>query len=310
MSNQEMQFADPDWKPSQQLDTTNNPLEQDVYTPQPINSDYREQNKWGTAGSSAPEQEGYTGLRPYAGPIPGQMQGGNFRSRPYRRRGRGPWLWIILALIIISLASGGMHSFNGFDGEHNPFNKPQIVGKPIDYKVTGQATIVINDPNGNVTVTTGQTNTDVIIQPVNGNSFSGNPNDIQSNIIQSANNITANIQEPVDLQVTVPEGATLNLNTNDGDISFNGTIGITGTYKFQTTNGNVNLNVPTTPSFLLNASTSSGSINSNGFPNVNVQDSNSGPGANVNGEVGVSPQGKGANVTITTGAGDINLNQK
>ena len=30
MSNQEMQFADPDWKPSQQLDTNNNPQEQEV----------------------------------------------------------------------------------------------------------------------------------------------------------------------------------------------------------------------------------------------------------------------------------------
>ncbi len=52
MSNQEMQFADPDWKPSQQLDPKNNPQEQEVYNPQPVNTDYRDQNKWRTAPPS------------------------------------------------------------------------------------------------------------------------------------------------------------------------------------------------------------------------------------------------------------------
>src|SRR6266566_5650026 len=99
MSNQEMQFADPDWKPSQQLDPKTSPGEREASNPQPINTDYREQNQWRAAPT---QQEGYTGLRPYASPPPQQMQGGNFRPR-YRRRGRGPWFWIILAIIIVSL---------------------------------------------------------------------------------------------------------------------------------------------------------------------------------------------------------------
>src|SRR5437773_10682624 len=167
MSNQEMQFADPDWKPSQQLNTNNDPQEQEAYNPQPVNTDYREQNKWRTAPPSPPQQEGYTGLRPYEGPVPGQMQGGNFRQRPYRRRGRGPWFWIILAFIIISLMSGGWRSFNGPGPgfERNPVEQKQMMGKPIDYTVTGQATMVIFDPDGNVTVTEGQSNTDVVIHP-------------------------------------------------------------------------------------------------------------------------------------------------
>src|SRR5438876_3757670 len=111
MSNQEMQFADPDWKPSQQLDSKTNPQGQEVNNPQPINTEYREQNQWRTAPPAPPQQEGYTGLRPYAGPTP--QQSGNFGQRPYRRRGRGPWFWIILAIIIISLASGGFRSING-----------------------------------------------------------------------------------------------------------------------------------------------------------------------------------------------------
>src|SRR5436309_4412007 len=149
MSNQEMQFADPDWKPSKQLDPKNNPQEQEVYNPQPVNTDYRDQNKWRTAPPAPPQQEGYTGLRPYEGPVPGQMQGSNFRQRPYRRRGRGPWFWIILAFIIFSLISGGSRFSNRFgsgdgpDMGKRPFDQGQVMGQPFSSTVNGQATIVI-----------------------------------------------------------------------------------------------------------------------------------------------------------------------
>ncbi len=314
MSNQEMQFADPDWKPSQQLDPKNNPQEQEVYNPQPVNTDYRDQNKWRTAPPSPPQQEGYTGLRPYEGPVPGQMQGGNFRQRPYRRRGRGPWLWIILAFIIISLMSGGWRFGNGFgngpDFGRNSFNQKQVMGKPIDYTVVpGQATIVINDPNGNVTVIQGKSNNEVIFQPVGGNSLPGNPNDIQQGISQNANNITANIPDSVDLQVIVPKGSNLSLNTESGTINFEGTFDTPGTTQFQTTNGEITVTVPSSSSFHLDASTNSGSINSD-FPNVHIQDNTSGSGQSVNGVVGGSSQGQVPNVVIKSDSGDINLHQR
>jgi putative adhesin len=313
MSNQEMQFADPDWKPSQQLNSNNIPQEQEEYTPQPINSDYREQNKWGSAPSSSPQQEGYTGLRPYTGSVPRQMQGGNYRQRPYSRRGRGPWFWIILAFIIFSLISGGSRFSSGFgngpDFGHNSFEHGQMMGKPIDYTVSGQATIVINDLNGNVTVIEGQSNTDVSFQTVGGNSFSGNSNDIQQGISQNGDTITATTQDPVDLQVTVPNGANLSLNTGSGNISFDGTFDTTGTTQFQTTNGDITVTVPSSSSFHLDASTNSGSISSD-FPNVNVQNNTSGSGQSVNGVVGGGSQSQVPNVVIKSVSGDINLNQK
>src|SRR2546425_5725812 len=113
MSNQEMQFADPDWKPSQQLHKKESPQEQEAYRPQPINADPREQQQWRAAQAAPPQQEGYAGLPPYAGIAPQQMQGRDFRQPQYRRRGRSPWLWIILAILFISLMSGGFRSFNG-----------------------------------------------------------------------------------------------------------------------------------------------------------------------------------------------------
>jgi DUF4097 and DUF4098 domain-containing protein YvlB len=354
MSNQEMQFADPDWKPSQQLDTKNDPQEQEAYNPQPVNTDYREQNKWRTAPPSPPQQEGYTGLRPYEGPVPGQMQGGNFRQRPYRRRGRGLWFWIILAFIIISLMSGGWRSFNspGPGFERNPVEQKQMMGKPIDYTVTGQPTIVINDTNGNVQVNVGKSPTDVIIQAVNESNPFGNPNTVQPVSSQEGNTITTSIPDSqpgsADLQVTVPQGADLNIQTDSGDInvngvngqmtlktnsgditasndvmsgqstmttnsggiSFDGTISTGGSYQFQTNSGSVDLTVPSTPGFHLDASTHSGSIHPNGFPGVSVQNNISGSGQKINSVVGGSSQGQGATVTITTDSGYINLHQR
>jgi hypothetical protein len=354
MSNQEMQFADPDWKPSQQLDSKTNPQGQEVNNPQPINTEYREQNQWRTAPPAPPQQEGYSGLRPYAGPTPQQGQGGNFGQRPYRRRGRGPWFWIILAIIIISLASGGFRSINGPNFDRNPFNQNQIAEKPITYTVTEQPTIVINDPNGTVKVTEGQSNSDIIVQPVNGNNFFGNPNNLPITSNQSSDGNTINVNAPgsgqgsVDLNVVVPQNANLQLITNSGDISvngvdgqltlttnsgsinasndvmsgqstmktnsgditFNGTIGTTGTYQFLTNSGTVDLTVPSTPGFHLDASTNSGTINRNDLPGVNVQNDNSGSGQKVNGDVGAGSQSQAAKVTITTDNGDINLHQR
>jgi len=240
MSNQEMQFADPDWKPSQQLDTKTNPQEQEVYNPQPINADSREQNQWTAAPPAPPQQEGYTGLRPYTGPEPGQMQGGNFRQRPYRRRGRGPWFWIILAIIIISLMSGGFGSRGGFDFGRDRFGNAPIE-KPQDFLVNGQPTVVINDTSGAVNVTVGKSNTDVIIQPVNGNNLFGNPNSIQPNISQNGNTINASVpdgqQGSVDFTVTVPQGSNLQLQRVAGDITVNG---VDGQMTLTTNNGSIN----------------------------------------------------------------------
>ena len=349
MSNQEMQFADPDWKPSQQLDTKTNPQEQEVYNPQPINADSREQNQWTAAPPPPPLQDGYTGLRPYADPAPQQMQGGNFRQRPYRRRGRGPLFWIILAIIIISLASGGSRSFGGLGNgfpDHNSFNHQAMMVSPITYTVIGQPTIVINDPNGSVTVTQGQDNV-VAIQPINGNA-----SDIQSNYNKASNTVNASVpgdaQGSGDLQVTVPQGANLQLQTdsgnisvngvegqmtlatkngdinatndglsglstmtitNSGDINFDGTIDSRGTYQFQTNNGTVDFTVPSSSAFHVDASSNPGSITSE-FSSVQVQNNDSSSSAKASGDIGMSSSSKGAKVTITTQNGDINLNQR
>ncbi len=346
MSNQEMQFADPDWKPSQQLNPKNDQQEQEVYTPQPINNEYREQNKWEPAPPPIPQQEGYTGLRPYNAPIPGRMQSGMYRQSSYRRRGRGLWFWIILAFIIFSLISGGSHFSRGFDSSYSPgmnqgpVNQGPVMGQPLSYKVSGQANLVINDQNANITVTEGQSNV-VTIQAVNGNSFPGNPNDIQQSISQDSNTINANIPDSQDLLVTVPTGANLSLNTgsgtinikgvaaqmtlitndgtinafndtlngsstlqtNSGDINFEGTLSAGGNYQFITTSGTVSATLPTSPAFHVDATTNSGSIN---IPAIQTKAS----GTHVTGDVGARSQAQATHVIFKSDNGDITLNQK
>ena len=342
MSDQEMQFADPDWKPSQQLDTNTKQQKQEAYTPQPINSEYREQNKWDPAQSTLPQQEGYTGLRPYAGPVPGQMQGGNYRQRPYSRRGRGPWFWIILAFIVISLISGGSRFGRGFgygpSFDRNPVEQKQMMAKPVDYTVNGQATIVINDPDGNVTVTEGQSNTNVSIN---------NPNNLPLTSNQSADGKTINVnaqdngQGPVDLNVVVPQNTSLQLKTDSGDINvngiegqmrlisnsgsintsndvlsssttmttisgdinFDGTISTGGNYQFNTTSGTVTVALPSSPAFHVVATTNSGSINIPGVPKNSS-------GTQATGDVGANSQVQGTNVTMNSDSGDLTLHQK
>ena len=299
MSNQEMQFADPDWKPSQQLDTNTNPQEREVYNPQPINTDYREQTRWRDTPPSPPQQEGYTGLRPYPGPAPQQMQGGNFRQRQYRRRGRGPWFWIIIAIIIISLMSGGFGSRGHFGFDNNRFsNGPSPMEKPQDFMVNGQPTVMINDTSCDIQVTVGSTS-DVMIQAVNNNNFLGNSNDIQPNYSQNGNTINANVQGSVDLQVTVPQGAILQLKTDSGDINVTG---VDGQMTLTTNSGTVDLTVPSNTPFHVDATTNSGSID---IPGVTVNSS----GTRASGDVGGSSSQQGEKLIINTGSGDINLHQ-
>jgi Toastrack DUF4097 len=331
MSNQEMQFADPDWKPSQKLDAKTGTQEQETFIPEPINADSR--GRWNTTPPPPPRQEMYTGLPPYAGATPQQPVRGQYRQGPYRRGGRGIWFWVILAFIIISLMGGGFGSvFNRFgDGGRfgGPgFNVPQpiIEGSRV-FSVSGTPTVVINDDNGTVIVQSSGNTGSVTIQDTIGGL---NNSQVNYNPSQDGNTINVGVsnsgQNSVDLTVTVPQDANLQLKTSSGDItidgvtlsgvstittdsghiSFNGTIGTSGTDQFTTSSGTIDLTVPPTGSaFHLNASTNSGSINTGGFPKVTVNQA----GTQATGNVGTASQGQGATVTLNTDSGDINLNQ-
>jgi hypothetical protein len=93
--------------------------------------------------------------------------------------------------------------------------------------------------------------------------------------------------------------------TNTGSITFNGSIARSGTYQFQTNTGSVEVTLPADSVFHVNASTDTGSINTN-FSGVFVQHRQM-VGADASGDVGSSPQ---ATVTLRTNTGSVNLYQR
>lgn len=217
MSNQEMQFADPDWEPTR-------PGQQaPAYTPQPVNENRREGIQQPIVETPPVQEEIYGG---YAGAQPEQFRQPTYRypQRPYRRRRRGAWLWIIVAILLISLMSGGASALGGIGQrsvtEAHPFNT-QFAGTP---------TIIINESDGNIHVDRGSS---LSIEDTKNSSFFDDPNNIKVTFNQTGDTITVNVDtgngflssRSVDFNITVPDSANLQLATNSGDISVNNTSG-------------------------------------------------------------------------------------
>jgi Putative adhesin len=107
--------------------------------------------------------------------------------------------------------------------------------------------------------------------------------------------------------VTMRDGALTSdstLRSNTGSITFNGSIGKTGSYQFMTNTGSVNVTLPASSVFHVDATTNTGSITTD-FSGVTVQHPNL-TSAAAHGDVGSSPQ---ATVTLSTNTGSINLRQ-
>lgn len=328
MSSQDMQFADPEWRPPEEREVNANSREQKTLPPRPINENRGEQPQWQTA---PPSQEGYLG-QGYAGSQPQTTWSGPSRPRSYRRR--SPWLWIILAFIIIALMSGVFRSSGG----SNRFSSPRDSGLGTStFTFSGASTIVISGGVGDINVHTGGSGNDVIIQETTDGGTNVTPT-------KSGNTISVSVDQGSDtsFDVTVPANENLQLTTTDGSIQVNGVNGqmtlqsnnsgsitaiddilanpstlssnsgsITfrgsigsGNYQFQSTSGSVDVTLPSTSNFQVKASTNSGSMDNN-FPGVPVQSHNGGYVAS--GNVGKSPSQ--AQVTLTSDSGDIHLHE-
>ncbi len=106
MSNEEMQFADPEWQPPAQRGST---LENEAYNPQPINSPRDEQTGW-----QNPPHEESDGASSYDAGYRAQQHGSyTVPPRQRQRRRSGFLFWIILALIVLSILGGRPYFFEG-----------------------------------------------------------------------------------------------------------------------------------------------------------------------------------------------------
>jgi DUF4097 and DUF4098 domain-containing protein YvlB len=262
MSNQEMQFADPDWEPTQPGQKPAGAQQSPVYTPQPINDDMRERFQQPMVETPPAQEEVYGGLPPYTDALPEQPRQVpyQYRQMPYRRRRHRAWLWIIIAILFFSLMGGGASTL-GSIGQRSvtqdiPTSSTLAAGTP---------TIVINEPDGNIQVHRGGS---LNIQEVRNSSFFDDPNSIKVKMDQSGSTITLNVDtgtslfssRSVDFNITVPQDANLQLSTTSGDISVNDT---NGAMTLSTVSGNIST---THDTFAGNASlnTTSGDIRSTG----------------------------------------------
>ena len=351
MSNQDPSFADPDRQNPGQREGNVDPREQQASTPREFNADPREQPQW--QATPPPQQGGYMG-QGYYGPGPGQMGPGQYgQPYPQRRRGRGPLFWIascLVVFLIILVLLGGILALIGLAiGKYGSYSKalPQQT-----FTVGTHATLVVNDDVGAIHVSAGSTGKVIVQATEHSNGFWGNPNNAPVSSSQSGDTVTVNASvksnlgffstDSVDLNITVPSTADLqlkantglidvsgvsghmslsantgaidatsdtltsssSLTSNTGAVTFNGSIGTTGgTYLFQTNTGLVDVTLPPNISFHLVASTDTGSINSD-FP-VNIQHPNV-TGASVDSNVGSSPN---ATVTLKANTGAINLHK-
>ncbi len=353
MSNQDPSFADPERQGPEQREGNIDPREEQAYTPREFNADPREQPQWQAA--PPPQQGGYMG-QGYYGPGPQQMVPGQYgqpwQPYPQQRRGRGPGFWIascLVVFLIVLLLLGGILALIGLAiGKYGSYSKTEA---PRTFVVGAHPTLVVNDDVGTIHVNAGGKSVTVQATEHN-NGFWGNPNDAQVNYSQNGDTVTVNASvkanlgffstDSVDLNITVPSTADLQIKTNTGlvDVSgvsgqmslstntgaidatndtlsnsssltsntgavtFQGSIGTNeGTYLFQTDTGLVDVTLPPNSSFHLIASTDTGSITSD-FP-VNIQHPNV-TGASVDSNVGGS-----SNVTVTLKAntGAINLHE-
>jgi Putative adhesin len=97
---------------------------------------------------------------------------------------------------------------------------------------------------------------------------------------------------------SVLDGQT-SLSNNGGPITFNSAIGVTGTYVFENNEGSIDVTLPQSDSFHVNAKTDSGSISTN-YAGVQVQNNE------VHANVGNDPQGV---LSLNTNSGTITLHK-
>lgn len=252
MSEQEMQFADPDWKPRQ----TTTPAHQ-VYA-RPANPGRAVQPVDPVGAGERAYSEGYAGAEYAEIDDQAQPQHGYVRPQPRRRRSSPPWLVIgiiVFAVIFVLGLAQGYVSSRGFSdvpdvGRISQLAKPQH-GFPFrggqQFKVGSFPTLNVVDLSGSINVVSGGPADVVTVQPDQSNGFFGGNGPFQSSTIQASQspdgstltiNVNADSSDSADVTLTVPQDITLHLQTQDGDISISG---VTGQMTLSSDGGDIEL---------------------------------------------------------------------
>lgn len=203
MSNQEPTFANPGTAYEER---------------RPINTDPREQPQW----QATPPMPGFGMARP-------------------PQQGHSPWRWLGISVVILVVIFGGL------------FTASALLSRTIietkSFSVGNHPTVALDNGNGSVHVVNGPAGTVSIV--ARKRVFMGDTNQLPIHYDLSSDHqtltITAddearfsffnfNYNQGVDFDVTLPEQATLNVHTGNGDLS---AAGISGQVRLDTGNGSI-----------------------------------------------------------------------
>jgi len=239
MNEQEMQFADPDWKPTGPLSAPQDNVAADAVAPRPGTNSAYDAGQYVT--SMAPYEQGYRGtpfeeeaafLPPVARQTTAGSTGGAHRRSWW-------WVWLILIILFLSMLGGISrsvdrgHGFGPDPSFQHPFPKEQ---GSSTYDLQNASQISITNQQGSITVQVADGNSNqVLVRTQDGSqaavSYAGN-----------SMNITSADGDATNLLITVPQNVALNLDTVMGSIEVDG---FTGQLSAQTGYGPITLNYDT-----------------------------------------------------------------
>lgn len=298
MNEQEMQFADPDWKPAgplpapQENGPTSTPL------PGPVNG-YSTYDAGQNIGAS-PYERGYQGYRRVQtgqsfSPSPITQQQPAQQAGRTRRRGSSWWIWLLIIVFLLPMIGGLSRSFNrGFTYSNPPFQQPQSQMQTSGYSLEGISHLAIADSaGGSVTVQVSEENTgQVTVQTEVGTPLSADT---------GGNSLTIDTGDEGNVLVTIPQDLALSLHITAGSVEVDN---FSGQLSAQSDSGSISLNNDTL-SEQSSLTSTSGDIrfrNTSLNGQVTVQ---TGEDGEIDFSGTLAPQGK---YQFTTESGDITLN--
>ena len=260
MSDQEMQFADPEWQPPRQRQHAPG---QEPVAPQPINDPPRERAYQSYQQTPLQDEEATADDADYAGGYRAQQPGYQYSRRMsgQPRRKRGPRFWIILILILAAVLGGfpfEEDAFLAFPGavlssvalalgiafivyvvysasrSRSTFTSSSSV-ETRSFSVSTQPKIVIKDDMGAIRVHPGGEDYQVVVQATRRAHgwLSGGEGVVQYHQESEKNRITVKAsngwsilgRKSIDFDITVPRMADLELKTEAGSIAVTGITG-------------------------------------------------------------------------------------
>lgn len=228
MNEQEMQFANPDWQP---------PEQEHPVSPSADTVRVEQEHAWNQT-----YQQGYQGQQTPLAHYQAPLQHGIMGER------RRLWPWLVLTIILICLVPVLLSAMAMVVGKNNALvpKNPAVVGKnhvphgeshapntghvgsqlvlhSYGYDMTHISTLQIDDPTGSIHVHGGISDTHSQIEALSDNSV---PDPLQ---FEPGNNglLTIKVNAPTDdnpvlLNIILPQNTALTLSTNDGNIEVDG----------------------------------------------------------------------------------------